>query len=185
VADIALLDANVIWSAPIRDSLLLAAERDLFRPAWTRRILDEMARALKARRPDLDPARIDRTVERMLAHFPEALVEGYEDLIPAMRSHAGDRHVLAAAVRVGASVVVTWNVAHFPAAATAPYQINVQTPDAFLCDLWDRSSDEVANVLKEQAAHLVNPPMTPLQVVDTLGRSLPRFAEIVRRSSLL
>lgn len=72
---VALLDANVLWSAALRDTLLLAAEQDLFRPVWTRQILGEMSRSLTARRPDLDPTRIDRTVELILSHFPEALVE--------------------------------------------------------------------------------------------------------------
>ena len=63
---IALLDANVLWSAALRDTLLLAAEEDVFRPVWSRQILDEMSRSLKARRPDLDPARIDRTVDQIL-----------------------------------------------------------------------------------------------------------------------
>jgi len=63
----------VLWSAALRDTFLLAAEQDLFRPVWTRQILEEMSRSLKARRPDLDPARIDRTVDQILMHFPEAL----------------------------------------------------------------------------------------------------------------
>jgi len=185
VAFIALLDANAIWSAALRDTLLLAAEHDLYRPAWTRQILAEMARNLKGKRPDLDPSRVDRTVNRMLEHFPEALVDGYQDLIPAMRNHEGDRHVLAAAVQVGAAVIVTWNSAHFPAEACAPYEIDIQTPDEFLTNLWHLSPEEMALVLKEQAEHLVKPTKTPVQVVETLGRSLPEFATVALQSGLL
>src|SRR3954449_9591591 len=179
MAYVALLDANALWSAAVRDTLLLAAEHDLYRPSWSRKILDEMARSLKARRPDLDPARIDRTVNLLLAQFPEALVEGYEDLIPAMRSAAGDRHVLAAAVRAGAGAIVTWNGRHFPVAAREPYDIQAQTPDEFLLYLWTLYTEEMALVLREQAEHLVNPPKTTRQVVETLSRSLPRFASAV------
>lgn len=182
---IALLDANVIWSAAVRDTLLLAAEQDLFRPVWSRQILGEMARGLKARRPDLDPARIDRTVDRMLEHFPEALVDGYQDLIPAMRNHQGDRHVLAAAVGAGAGVIVTWNLGHFSGEACATYGIHVQSPDDFLCDLWELQPDEMVLVLTQQAGHLLNPPTTTRQVLTTLGRSLPRFADAALRSGLL
>ena len=97
MALLALLDANVLWSAALRDTLLLAAEEHLYRPMWTRQILEEMSRSLKAKRPDLAPARIDRTVDQILLHFPECLVKGYEHLITEMRNDAGDRHVLAAA----------------------------------------------------------------------------------------
>jgi hypothetical protein len=185
VALVALLDANVLWPAAIRDTLLLAAEEDLFRPTWTRRILEELARSLKARRPDLDPLRIDRTIDQILTYFPESLVEGYEHLIPAMRNDEGDRHVLAAAVRSGSGVIVTWNKAHFPSEACSPYDIQVQDPDEFLCDLWSSDSRAMAQVLALQAGHLVNPPRSVFQVVDTLRRLVPQFAETARFSGLL
>jgi predicted nucleic acid-binding protein len=182
VGTVVLLDANVLWSAAVRDTLLLAAEHDLFRPAWSLQILEEMARSLKARRPDLDPARIDRTVEQMRRHFPEAVVAGYEDLVPAMRNHEGDRHVLAAAVRAGAAVLLTWNSTHFPRLACEPYGVRVLTPDEFLCDLWGTETAILARVLREQAGHLLNPQRTPIQVVQTLQRTLPRFAALVSAS---
>jgi predicted nucleic acid-binding protein len=185
VAVIALLDANVLWSAALRDTLLLAAEQGLYRPVWTRAILDEMATSLKRYRPDLDPARLDRTVALMLQHFPEALVEGYERLVPVMTNAQGDRHVLAAAVRAGAAVVVTSNVADFPASACAPYGIEVQTPDDFLCDLWDAHPDEMAQVLRTQAAQLVRPAQTTQQVAETLRRTAPRLADTALCSGLL
>ena len=181
----ALLDANVIWSGAVRDTLLLAAERDLYRPVWTRRILDEMACNLKAKRPDLDPARIDRTVHQMLASFPEALVEGYEDLIPVMRNQEKDRHVLAAAVRASAAVIVTWNLKDFPADACAPYDIDIQTPDTFLVHLWRLTPEEMALVLKLQASHLTKPPQTAVQVLNTLRRSVPTFETIAMTSGLI
>ena len=81
MALVALLDANVLWSAALRDTLLTAAEFDLYRPAWTLRILDEVAHSLKARRPDLEPARIDRTIKMVRDAFPEALIENYESLV--------------------------------------------------------------------------------------------------------
>ena len=185
MALVALLDANVLWSAALRDTLLLAAEEHLFRPVWTRQILEEMSRSLKARRPDLDPARIDRTVDQILTHFPEALVERYEHLIPEMGNDEGDRHVLAAAVRSGSQVIVTWNKAHFPLGACAPYDIQVHDPDEFLCDLWSVDPGVMANVLTLQAEHLVNPPQTVHQIIETLLRSVPQFAKTAQSSGLL
>ena len=184
MALVALLDANVLWSAALRDTLLLAAEQDLFRPVWTRQILEEMSRSLKSRRPDLDPARIDRTVDQILTHFPESLVERYEQLIPVMRNDEGDRHVLAAAVRSGSAVIVTWNKGHFPTEACAPYDIEIQDPDDFLCDLWSVDREAMAHVLMLQAEHLVNPPRTVHEVIEALRRSAPQFAETAQSSGL-
>lgn len=101
-----------------------------------------------------------------------------------MRNDEGDRHVLAAAVRSGSGVIVTWNKAHFPPAAGAPYDIDIQDPDEFLCDLWSVDPEAMAGVLRLQSEHLVNP-QTVHQVVETLRRSVPRFAETAQPSGLL
>ena len=100
MAFVALLDANVLWSAAVCDTILRAVRADLFRPAWTQRILDEVGRSLLRERPHLTPAQIAYMIDTLTRRFPKALVDGYDDLIPAMRNRAGDRHVLAAAVRI-------------------------------------------------------------------------------------
>jgi predicted nucleic acid-binding protein len=176
----ALLDANAIWSGAVRDTLLRAAERDLYRPLWTTQILREMAHALKSRRSHLDPSRIDRTVQRMLEAFPDAVIEGYEQLIPEMQNDEADRHVLAAAIHGRASVIVTWNARHFPPRARDPFGIDLQSPDVFLCHLLDSDRDAMWKILAEQSAHLTNPPMTMREVLKTLRKSVPRFAEIAQ-----
>jgi hypothetical protein len=79
-----LLDANVLYPVYLRDALLRFAQAGIFQVRWSEQILDEMARNVKAKHPDLDPARIDRMVGLMKKHFPEAMVTGYEPLIPSM-----------------------------------------------------------------------------------------------------
>lgn len=182
---LALVDANVLYSAALRDLLLRAAEADLYRPHWTDAILAELARNLTANRPDLDPARIKRTVSLMNARFPEATVRGYADLQPQMTNHPGDRHVLAAAVRVGAQVIVTFNTRHFPEGALTPYNIEAHTPDQFLTDLWSLDHGAMAAVIRQQGADL-RTPRTPQDVLHNLARQgAPRFARTALASGLL
>ena len=67
---------------------------------------------------------------------PDALVSGYEDLIDGLTlPDADDRHVLAAAIRCGASVIVTFNERDFPKDLLAAYGVEVQHPDEFIDDL--------------------------------------------------
>jgi predicted nucleic acid-binding protein len=73
-------------------------------------------------------------------HFPEAWVEGYEGLVSAMTNQPKDRHVLAAAVRARAEIIVTYNRRDFPAATLAPYSISVQGPSTFLKNLYEFGS---------------------------------------------
>jgi hypothetical protein len=72
----------VIWSAALRDTLLVAADWGLYLPIWSHQILDEMTRTLKRWRPDLDPARIDRLANVMNREFPEALVQDLRSSYP-------------------------------------------------------------------------------------------------------
>ena len=87
MAFVAVIDANVLWSAALRDTLVRAALADLYRPLWTDEILAEMLRNLKRKRPDLNPARLDRTVDLLRAEVPDALVDGYQGLVPTMTDH--------------------------------------------------------------------------------------------------
>lgn len=50
---IAVLDANVLYPAPVRDILLHIAAKGLYQPKWSKEIQDEWLRNLMANRPDL------------------------------------------------------------------------------------------------------------------------------------
>ncbi len=184
MAFVALLDANILWNVALCDTLLRAAERELYRPAWSEEILAEVADSLKAKRPDLDPRKIDQRIDQMKRQFPEALVTGYEDLIPVMTNQEKDRHVLAAAVRVGAGVIVTENTKHFPPEACQEYDLDVQTPDEFLLHLWSLRPEELTTILTEQAMVLQAPPMTIEEAVEHLAKAVPRFAAAITQSGV-
>ena len=182
---VALLDANVLFSAPVRDLLLRAAERSLYQPIWTERILDEMSRALREERLDIPPAAADYLVGEIRRAFPEALVEGYEQLVPAMTNSEEDRHVLAAAARGGAQVIVTWNISDFPESSRESYGIDLQSPDEFACHTWSLAPRVVADILKEQALALKDPPVRLGELLEILDRQLPKFVKMAVESGLV
>ncbi|MCP4663681.1 MAG: PIN domain-containing protein, partial [bacterium] len=97
---IAVLDACVLYSAPLRDLLMRLASGGLLQARWSERILDEAFRALLAHRPDLDPARLQRTQQLMCQALPDAMVRGHEELVEELElPDPDDRHVLATAIR--------------------------------------------------------------------------------------
>jgi len=65
------------------------------------------------------------------------MVTGYDSLIDGMTNDPKDRHVLAAAVRANAEVIVTFNLRDFPEPALKPYDILTVHPDDFLLDQLD------------------------------------------------
>ena len=114
-------------------------------------------------------------------HFPEAWVEGHEDLISTMTNHPKDRHVLAAAVRCNAKVIVTHNVKDFPRTALEPYSITAMGPSTFLRNLYDLDSEFVAMTLMQQAASINK---TIEYVLDRLSINAPGFVSFFKTIDL-
>lgn len=157
----ALLDACVLVPIALTDTLLRVAERELYRPLWSDRILTETAEAILEIHPDIDPDLITKRFASMNDAFEDACVPSWESLEATLTlPDADDRHVVAAAARGRADAIVTANVDDFPDDVLAPLDIAVVDPDAFLLDQLDLAPRTVLDVLREQAAHTRNPRLT-------------------------
>ena len=168
-APIAVIDANVLYSAPLRHLLIWLAVVEAFDARWTDTIQDEWTRSLLANEPRLNPVRIARTRQLMDAHIPDALVTGYESRIAGLTlPDPDDRHVLAAALHCGATMIVTKNLKDFPAAVLTPLGIEALHPDTFVRRLFDDNPDAVLAAARSHRADLMNPPRSPAEYLDAL-----------------
>jgi predicted nucleic acid-binding protein len=175
----AVLDACVLYPAPLRDLLMYLAVKDVYRPRWTDAIHEEWIRNLLENRPDLRRAQLERTRDLMNRHARDSMVTGYEGLIEALSlPDPEDRHVLAAAIHAGAEVIVTFNLSDFPASALAVHGIEGRHPDAFCCGLLDTALDAFLEAFRLQRLSLKNPPRDVPEFLGTLGTiGLPKTAE--------
>lgn len=163
-------DANVLFPAPLRDLLVGIAQTGIVRARWTEQILDECFRNVLAQRPDLDEGRLRRTRELMNRAVRDVVVTGHEGLLPdVVLPDPNDRHVLAAAVRAGAQVIVTFNLKDFPDAALESLGIEAKHPDEFVLEVINLAPGAVSSVVVEQARRLKNPPMGLSEVIDVLA----------------
>jgi predicted nucleic acid-binding protein len=178
---IALLDASVLYPAPLRDALMHLAQTGLFKPRWSNLIHDEWTRNVLAHRPDLSAAQIARTRALMDAHVDGALVMDFEDLIPSLHlPDRDDRHVLAAAIQAQADLVVTLNLKHFPAKALAAYALEPIHPDAFMMRLIEINSNLVLMAIRKQRLALSRPALTPEELLDVFKlQGLKQTAEFL------
>ena len=171
----ALLDANVLYPAGLRDLLLRLADRQLYAPLWSADIHREWMRSLLADRPDIETAVLDRTRAVMDSHFPDALVVGYEAIAAILdMPDPDDRHVLAAAIHGGADIVVTRNLRDFPIGQLAPHALAAQHPDAFIAELYEADSEAVLAAVRGHRAALRRPPRSAgdyLAALERLGLS--------------
>jgi hypothetical protein len=142
-----------------------------FRARWSAQIHEEWKRNLLKNRSDLSAAQLERTSSLMDKAIPDALITGHETLIAGLvLPDPDDRHVLAAAIRCNASVIVTFNEKDFPAAALAVYGIETQHPDEFADNLFNLDNAAVVAAAQRQRRNLKNPSVDVDQYLDTLLR---------------
>lgn len=178
-----IFDACVLYPAPLRDLLMHLALTDLFRAKWTEEIHAEWIRSVLANRPDLTREQLERTRRLMNAHVRDCLVADYEDIIPVLAlPDPNDRHVLAAAIRSSANVIVTFNLGDFPPETLGKWGIEAQHPDDFISHLLDLAPHLVCVAAKRQRESLKNPPMSPDDFLTALERQgLARTVTALRR----
>jgi predicted nucleic acid-binding protein len=175
-------DACVLYPAPLRDLLMYLALTGVYRARWSGQIHDEWTRNVLKNRPDLAPDQVDRTVEAMNRAVPDCLVKDYEPLVQGLDlPDEDDRHVLAAAIKCGASVIVTYNLKDFPDKALKCFEIEALHPDVFLSDIWDLDQAAVLEAVQRQRAALKNPKYTARELLDTLLKQ--RLPETVKHLS--
>lgn len=178
----AVLDADVLHPQITVDLLLRLAERRLFRPLWSRDILDEVLRSLMGR--GFPEAAITRRIAMMEEAFPEAMVDWDTHFLNSVPSAVdpADRHVVAAALAGRADAIVTRNLRHFPADALHSVGLEVQDLDAFLLNQWTLDQQAVEDSLTEMESDRMRPPRAVSALLDALERQAPFFATAVRRT---
>lgn len=167
-----ILDACVLYPAPLRDLLMHLALTDLFRAKWTNQIHEEWMRGVLRSRPDLSYEKLSRTRDLMNQHVRDCLVEDYQDLIPSIHlPDENDRHVVAAAIRSGASYIITYNLKDFPSAELAKYDLSPQHPDEFILNQIDLNAAKVCEAVSRQRNSLLKPPFTQDELLETYLRA--------------
>ena len=164
------LDTNVIYPLWIRDLLLWFAYHDLFTPKWSKHIFDEWLDVMK-RKGVLEKDAIART-EIINSAFPDALVKNYEPLIESLTlPDIKDRHVLAAAIKTNASLIVTNNLKDFPKDYLASYGLSAKAADDFFTDIIDLNHERSIRAFRDLVLKKKNPPLDEFQVLDIFRRN--------------
>lgn len=175
------LDACVLYPPVLRDLLLGVAERGLFRPVWSARILEEWARATIKLGP-LAEAEARGQIARIKAAFPAALVPA----APAIEARLvlpdpDDLHVLAIAVAAGADAILTFNAQDFPRHVLAAEGLARRDPDGFLWELWSHHPDAVSGVIASVHGRAEAMAGQAVSLKALLKRAqLPRLAKAVQ-----
>lgn len=164
---VAILDACVLYPAPLRDLLLSLAQTGVYLPKWTTQIHREWTQSVLRRRPDISQNALDRTIELMNRSVEECLIDDYEGLIDLFQlPDPDDRHILAAAIHGQAQVIVTRNIRDFPSRVLSKYGVTAKKPDDFLSELFDLNFLEFCSAVFEQRQRLKNPHYSQAQLLE-------------------
>ena len=165
----ALLDANVLYPAPMRDLMMWLAVDDVIRARWTEDIHREWIEALLRKEPNRSRDALERTRDLMDRSTRDALITGYHELIDGLKlPDPDDRHVLAAAIVGHCDVIVTQNLKDFPRSVLAQYGIEAQHPDNFLVNHLKLSPGGFCGAVYNARVNLKNPPKTVEKYLNTL-----------------
>ena len=163
----AVLDTNVVYPVIIRDILFWFAHYDLYTPKWSEHIFDEWKKVMEEKGISQEEA--NKRVSKANAAFPDALVQNYKGLIEHLKlPDADDCHVLAAAIKTNANLIVTNNIKDFPAAYLQSFSLSAKTADDFLTDIIDLNPEQAIAAFKEMVLNKKNPKQDEFEVLNLL-----------------
>jgi hypothetical protein len=154
-----LLDTNTIVPFYSRDFLIELGSRGL-QVRWSRSIEAEFRGVWARLFPEKANQAADILDAMRVAVLDWRATESRKILQVVQLPDPGDHHVVAAAVGVGAKVIVTRNLRDFPDHALEPLGLVARTPDQVLCGLFDEDPDLVLEAAAAMRARLKRPPQT-------------------------
>lgn len=176
----AVLDTNVVYPVISRDILFWFAYYDLFTPRWSQHIFDEWKKVMLEKGVPADEA--NKRIAKANLAFPEALVKDYKGLIHQLNlPDHNDRHVLAAAIKSNANLIVTNNLKDFPEDYLRTFKIQPISADGFLTEIIDLNPEQAINAFKEMVQNKKKPKNNEAEVLIHLyNAGLPDTADYLR-----
>jgi hypothetical protein len=163
----AFVDACTLASALRRNLLLSLAEADFFRLRWSATVLDETEKAIReilTKKGEVDANdQARRARAAMEAAFEDAMVTDFDHLTSVAGSlpDTNDAHVVAAALKTQASMIVTENLKDFPADILSPLNIEAKSADAFIADTIELDTGRAVAAIRRMRERFKKPEMTP------------------------
>ena len=123
-------------------------------------------------RKGLSAEEIEKRIHKASRAFPDALVENYEPLVSSLTlPDEKDRHVLAAAIKTNANIIVTNNLKDFPEAYLASLGLAAKSADDFVTDIIDLNHELALEAFRALVFNRTNPNLDEYEVLDRFRRN--------------
>lgn len=183
----AFVDACTLASALKRNLLLTLAEAEFFRLRWSATILDETQKAIEKILADKDVAdatvRASRARASMEAAFEEAMVVDFDQFLSACEGlpDENDAHVVAAALKTQAAVIVTDNLRDFPEELLRRLNLKARSADAFIADTIALDTGRAVAAVRRMRERFRKPEKTAdVLLLDMEANGLTETVDVLR-----
>jgi predicted nucleic acid-binding protein len=145
---------------------------ELYSPKWSKKLIDEFTAIFQKKRIDITREQIQRQVDLINRACPDALVQKYESLINSVElPDENDRHVIAAAIKCNANVIVTHNLSDFPNEYLEGIGITAIHPDDFIADMIDLSPKVCCDAFREMILTKNKPPYEEAEYLGIIRKN--------------
>ncbi|CAN5575813.1 hypothetical protein BH23BAC1_BH23BAC1_11520 [soil metagenome] len=128
-------------------------------------IFDEWEKVMRSH--GIDDGEIKRRIDLANDAFPDALVENYEPLIESLKlNDPKDRHVLAAAIKTNANIIVTNNLKHFPEEYLATFGLSAKDADNIITDTIDLNVNRAVEAFRMLVLNKTKPEVDEFEVLE-------------------
>ena len=183
----AFMDACTLASVLKRNLLLTLAEAEFFRIRWSDKVMDETEAAIakmQAAKGHADSEeRASKARLAMETAFQEARVFDFDQFLPCLESlpDSNDAHVVAAALKTQASMIVTENLRHFPSNILSPLNIEAKSADVFIADTIALDLGRAVAAVGRMRSRFKNPVKTAqILLLDMEAAGLTETVDILR-----
>ncbi len=183
----AFVDACTLADTLRRNLILTLAEAEFFRLRWSEAVLDETQTSIEKIRQNQGKAdakeKAAKARDAMQAAFEDAMVADYERLLPVSAGlpDPKDAHVIAAALKTQAAMIVTENLKDFPASILNSLNIEARSADSFLADTIALDPGRAVAAIRKMRERLKNPEITPERLLlEMEARGLTEAVDVLK-----
>lgn len=144
----------------------------MYSPKWSSKLQEEFSAIFDKKKLGISAEKIESQVRMMNKACPDALVMKYESLIESIKlPDENDRHIVAAAIKCNANVIVTYNLKDFPNEYLKSIGLFAVDPDSFIADMIDLSPEKCCDAFREMVLSKKKPPYDEPQYLEVLKRN--------------
>lgn len=164
------LDANVLYSNTLRNLFLWLSWNNLVEVFWSEEIWTEVFRNYSKDQKRNEDFK-NHIASSVMVKFESSMKNLKPGYVTVGLRDKDDEHVVALARQENIKLILTFNLDDFPETILAAYQVQALHPDLFLCELFNKSPDEVKETIFNLISESKKTKPKKVRYLETLAKA--------------